>query len=809
MALQSTVWHEVLYSVRRIVRSPGVSFLFIVAAAIGVAIPSLAFSIANNALFKDLGVDSSRLVSITLADKEQTLPFNGMFLRQVRELAQAAHGAFGPIVGAAPQRALLSYGSATDVIQAEVVTGDYFDTLHVKPLLGRLLNHDDDDGRSSSAIVVSERFWRSRWGARPDIVGTHVHIGAVPALVVGVVPDSYRGIVWANVFGYDAWFTTALAHTLTPRRLDQSVFGVIARPSQGVGYEAMDARLAAISGSMNSLGDAQYLSADPLRKTFAPPLLFQGLSVSAMALAAVIGFISFSNVVVLVMVRTHRRAHELAIRSALGASHADITRLLGIENAILTMGGGCLGLAVTWLVASRLGTFDLGSSGGRFLRVDATPDWQVAICAVVFTVAGAMWLTRSRTPVRSQPRGAGILGIRDRVDAPPALRLPSFLLATEVTLSVSLVVISGILVANARTAIPSTMTGRRTLVGRVDLGVGDIGDDYQQTLSRLSQVDAHALGFEQFSVLTALPISGNGVAARYLPVGAGVRLLGTGAWCRTIGMSGNGLTPLGLRLIAGRSLSAGSSLHPDEVLLNESAAAALWPGTDAIGRRLRRYDGLAGRTPWLTVVGIVRDTDFISADVSDRRYVYVPLAAATASQLVVLAVPRATSSTAAVDLRTRVAQLTPTTPIVSVHTVDDELTRAFSRLILATKAVATLAALASLLTVLGLYGAVAHMTTAHQKDLAIMRGLGAPLRRLVLAAAKPLAKLLAIGFCSGLVLAWLIKFLERRWLFRLGAPDTGAIVLASMAFLLIAFLPALLPVLRCARADLRMLMGEQ
>jgi predicted permease len=392
-ALRRDLWS----SIRLLVSRPGWSAAAILCLAIATGANTAAFTIVNGLLLRPLPFDEpDRLVMVALREQGSTRPFS---LREYRELAEHSSATsmllartFFPLSLAAGDR-----DDGARMAQAELVSGNYFETLRVAPFLGRFF--DERAGRNGSPLlaVLSHRLWQYRFGSDPGVVGKTVRVNGRSATVAAVTPPGFVGAM--QLVAADLWLPSAIYPDLAgSARADTTpMFGVMGRLAADITVEEAESRLTALASTLELKG----LSGESLTVIVKPANGF-GVPVSVEGMVLTVsGFIyvmmgllmavACANVAALVLARGVGRSREIAVRLSLGASRMHIARQLLTESIVLALAGCAAGVVVAlWLtqaLVARLSTpFQYVSHA-----IDAHPDARVfAYSAIATAVAAAL-----------------------------------------------------------------------------------------------------------------------------------------------------------------------------------------------------------------------------------------------------------------------------------------------------------------------------------------------------------------------------------------------------------------------------------
>ncbi|HKE26358.1 MAG TPA: ABC transporter permease, partial [Bryobacteraceae bacterium] len=601
-----TWWQDLRYAVRTLGKNPTVTWVAIVALALGIGADTTMFTVISCALSFNMGVDHiERLVIVTPGGGLQRSPF-----RQVFPEFADLRARIKSITHLAAYRMthvnVSNSGAFPEVYSAVQMTASGWGVINRKPVLGRVFTSEDERPDASLGLLLSHRVWRNRYGEDPAILGKVVRVNEVPHTVIGVMSPGSQ-------FPEDAdmWTLLTLRDLLPgPGQVNAMVFG---RLADGVTLTAARSEVDMVARSLTAEYPQRFQG---LIVELRPFLEIIGIYAARVILIAVLCAVTFvllivcADVATLLLARAAARAREISIRIAIGAGRARIIRQLLVESTLLATGGGLGG----WLVAlAGLRWFDHVTSTARLPSwMDFTMNTRAFVylaaisigAGILFGLAPALQLARVdvNSGIKEGGRGAEG-GMRSR-------RLSSLLVAFQMALCVVLLAGAGLMIHSSVKLYnaPIALNPANVLTMRISLpetkypGRQDRLGFYRQLKAKLAALP----GVQVVSLTSNPPLTGSmtfrgeleGAAAsdpnHALPFGA---VLVDADYFRT----------LQIRLRRGRVFTEQDGLAgPGVVIVNESFAAKYWPGQDPLGKRLRRVDA-PGPQPWLTIVGLAPD----------------------------------------------------------------------------------------------------------------------------------------------------------------------------------------------------------
>ncbi len=773
--------------------------------ALGLGASTAVFSVVEAALLQPLPFRDADRLAVVWGVAGQERDIRGASPVEIRDWDRAVD-ALGPLAyyNGSTLNLTGAEGGAVQ-LRSETVSPGFFEVLGVAPDRGRTFVPEDDQPGAAGSVIISHRLWQERFGGATDVVGRTLRLDDVPFTVVGVMPEGFRGMS----FRADVWtplgpFVGPDAMTDRGTRWLAAVGRVAPGASPAVAQEQLDAvaaRLEEAHPDANRQRGAQLLS---LRDFYVGPT--RSLLLMVLGGVALLLLIAAANVANLQLVRAIERRREIAVRYALGAGRGPVARQLVTESVVLGLIGGVAGLV---LAAAGLGLL-LPLVPAGVLPPYASPGLDGPVLAfglvaslavgVLFGLVPAFRASRE-APARALREGnrgtAGASGMGGRVGA------QQFIIVAEVALALVLLVTAGLAVDSLRRqlALEPGFRADGVLVARLSLA-GDVYDRPNRIrfVDGLLQDLGGLSGVEHVAVTSNAPLRGyNGAAYIYRatdPVDPDHR----------IRFYYHPVTPdyfetVGVPVVAGRGFTAADRMEtPGVVMVSQAFAAKVWPGDEAVGKRVT----FGGDTA--TVVGVVGDvrqraltTDLMDPGEDPDVYFAYGQIPVGSFDLVVRTAGAPGALTGAV--RRAVADRDPSIPLYDVSTLSDELAAqtALGRLVSSLLTVFSVVAL--LVAAVGLYGVLAFVVRGRRRELAIRVALGARPTSIVRLVLRQGLGLVAIGVLVGLGGALLAGRLVAGFLFGVAPVDPGILALTAAALVTVAALASYLPARQATRID--------
>jgi predicted permease len=826
---------DVRVAVRVLRAAPIVTGVAILSLALGIGANTAIFSLVNSLLLRTLPVaEPERLVTLSTdaaANGPSPAAWSYRLWDEVRvRTAQMFDGTVAWSPGGTEDRLNLSTaGGEVQAVDGAYVSGGFFTTLGVPALLGRTFTAADDvpgGGPDGPVAVVSYGMWQRRFGGDANVIGRSLVIERIPFTIVGVTPPEFFGAEVGRSFDVAVPLN---AHRLI-RGKDSDIDGgltwlyIMVRLKPGQPAEAATSLLRSVEPQIREAANATPATMPPraqqafpfrlvpaslgpsrLRQRYEQPLLV------TLGIVALVLLIACGNIANLLLARTTARRHELSLRLALGATRWRLVRLLLVEALILAGIGALAGLVFArW--ASPLLVAQLSTSVTP-VTMDLSLDWRVlaftaavtVVTAVLFGTAPAFRATSAAPIDALKDQGHGPLG-----DA--RTRLASGLVVAQVALSMVLIVAAGLLVGTFErlATLPLGFDSDRVLTVRVDATRASVDPSgriafYHQLVSAVAAVP----GVARASGSLAPPV-GDGFNLGILdPTGAPPSVPEPGPvpfWNSRMTLL-NQITPgwfatYGTTIRAGRDVDSRDTQGALAVaLVNEAYVHKFLPDRNPIGETVKIIE-----TPPKTIVGVVRDTVYVSVRDGVRPTIYVPLAQHDPG--------RGPTTSVHISVRASAGSPTALAPRVAaaLSALDRNLAFTFRPLqdrvdasLTRERLVALLAgffgALALLLAGLGLYGVTSYAVTRRRAEIGIRMALGAGpagVRRLVLAR---VLLLVVLGVVIGTAVSlWSSQFLASL-LYDLRPRDAVTLVSAIVTLTAVGAIAGWLPAYRASRID--------
>jgi putative ABC transport system permease protein len=805
------VRHDIWFALRRIRLRPGHSAVVVLTLALGIGASLAVLGAIDAILLRPLPfADAGRLVRIGVGIPVPRLPDQNLSDISYRRMVQDSRTLAGAAAWTTRDANLIQQSGTQRLVVARV-SASLFSVLRTQPAIGRAFATDEDVPGGPRALILSDRLWRSTFGADTSIVGQTVNLEGEPFTVVGVFAPTMS-------------FPSRDVAAWEPLQLDPAAvnpfnlnYAVVGRLRDGISLAAAQADLTA---PLQAVG-REYPGPHP-GSAFDPSgysarVQFLGDSVAGDAkpvayllLAGVVALLllASANVTNLQLAAATMRGEELAVRAALGASSARLIRGAVVEGVTLALAGTVVGIVVAMtgagLVTSLLppGVAPVGALLGAR---------SIAFAGVLATVVGA---AIGALPVLALAGRDPASGLRERAAGATSVlagRLRRGLAAAQVALAVVLLYSSGLLVMSAQRVsdVRLGFQAEGALSLRLNLPSAILEDRSarETLLRRLSADIARLPGVTAVGLANSLPLTTGPRDIAMAVEGRPFQADGTDPIADFRIVNGGYFQAMGIAVTRGRAFTdddATNRITP--LMINETLARQLFPnGEDPIGQRLR-FGPVA---PWMPILGVVADAKNRSLTEAPRPELYTP-ALGTYSNLTLRSrltlVVRSRTGGAAVaalagPVRAIIADAAPDVAIISVATLDDVVRSSRGSMTTLTQLIVGYAIAAFLLAIAGTYAVLAYLVTQRRRELALRVALGATTRAIAGLVMGESARLTALGVALGAAGAVASARLMAGLLYGVTGLDPAVLGGVLLAAILAATLAAIVPARRALRAD--------
>jgi predicted permease len=795
---------DLSFGFRMFRNSPVFALVAILTLALGIGANTAIFSIVNGVLLRPLPYRNSDRLTYVWEKSRDGSPENVGYATYLDWKAQ--NKSFEQLAIYSSWQPTLQVGEP-EQLNGLRVTSNYFRTLGIHPEIGRDFLPEEDVPNANKVVMLSHSLWQRKFNSDANIIGKPIDMNATQYIVAGVLPASYQSLmsqdprggtveIW-RVLGYDVsqpWACRTCHHLVA-----------VARLRDGVALTQANAEMDTISAALTKAYPKEY---DDIGVVLTP-IHEQLLGPASTPLYILLGAVSFvllvacANLANLLLARATNREREVAVRAALGASRGRIFRQLLAENCLLGLLGAAAGLIPAHWTPKLLAL--LGP--GDLPRLDQVRlDWRV----LLFTVGVALLTgilaglapayrlskTDAHDSLKEGARtGGNVVG----------RRLRGLLVVSEVALSLTLLIGAGLLLRSLGHLLvvspgfdPSNVLSMQTSVLGQRFSNNEVVRQYfAQAVERLRALP----GVQSAAAASQLPLTGNmdnyGFHAEGKMHANPEEDPSAERYCITPGF----LEAMRIPLLRGRDISsADTATAPQVLLIGETTARRMWPGEDPIGKRVK----LGGvDKPWWTVVGVTGDVHHVGLDSVPEMQMYIPHQQWPFPDGLMTFVIRTAGAPTAISSAAQQAihSLDPTQPISRIKPLEDYVSLSVQGRRFALILIAAFAAIALMLSVVGIYGVTAYSVAQRTREIGIRVALGAPHNGLLGLLLRQGMLLVACGVIAGVLTSIALTRFLTSLLY--DVKPTDPLIFASVVLLLLVVSAAacFIPARRALRMD--------
>lgn len=809
---------DVGFAVRMLRKSPGFTAVAVLTLAIGIGANTAIFSVVNGLLFRDLPVPHpERLVMVNQVEDDEKEARANSCMPLFRSL-QRHHASFSALYGFFGTEVQARGSDGNEKIPAMLVSGEFFQGMQVVPELGRaLLPADDVPGGSpsGSAIVISDSFWTSWFNRDAKVIGRTLSLSGVPFTIVGVLPKTFTG---PNPEGRPQIFlpmamepSINAPYSMTDGGFHSWWLYVGGRLKPGVTMEQVNAELRTTSRAlvMDAQPDAGWLrDAEKnhlhfavesgargftyLRKVFRKPLL------AVFAMCGVMLLLACLNLASLLLARATARQHELATRRALGATRGRLLQQLMTESLLLCALGLAAGMVLSPLVSKLLLRMLFGRFQGSKLDVSLDLHLFLFACGVALIATLVTGLVPAFSATRRDPGAQLKDGIHATADRARTRRLlPRVLMAMEVALSL-------LLVTGAALLATSLLRLKNSGLGFDPNGLANISLEMsKQPLDglpltalyrQMSEGIAAIPGVQSVSFQSLVPLSHNTMSYTFPSVTGHDEMLDMNR------VGPDYFKTMRTPVLMGREFAwADGSETGMKLILNQSAAAVLFPGRNAVGESVRNFGGKTRSQ----IVGVVGDLKYHDLREAPKPAGYFALTQSEEKKPSYSVLVRYAGSSAAMAAAARkvITRLAPDIPAPVFSTMGSDVDNSIATERMLAFLSVFFAGCALLVTGIGLYGTLAYATAQRTSEIGIRMALGAQRGQVLRMVFRQNLGVTVVGAVAGLAVAMGGAKVLASFLYGTTVRDPWVMVGSVLVLLAVSGAASLLPAVRAARID--------
>jgi putative ABC transport system permease protein len=791
-----TLWQDVRYGFRRLLKNPGFTIVAVITLALGIGANTAIFSVVNAALLRPLPyAQADQLMMVFSRNNQQRRNWVAYpDLQDWRRQSQL----FSEFSAFTSQSVNFTGRDEPARLIGSFVSANFFKLLQVEIAQGRGFQPREDEPGAAAVAVLSYGLWRDRFGGDPKMLGQSLNLNGQPFTIVGVLPPDFQ-FSWGAA---EVWMPFQTYPNFSLERGTASA-AVLGRLKPGVTVEQAQTEMETIS---KRLAEA-YPATNENRSAVVMPfqsVLVEDSRTALLVLLGAVGFvllIACANVANLMLARAVTRQKEMALRAALGASRLRLARQLLTETLLLSLLGAALGLLIgRWSISA----LAANSPANLPSTVNINLDWTVlgftlavaVLTGIVFGLAPALRFSRPNVHDALKQGGKTSNAGSGRN------RLRGALVITQVALALALLIGSGLMIRSflKLSGVNPGFNPKNLLTMEYRVPRSKYPESYQQWDFHRQVVErVRALpGVQSAAVVLALPHSGNGGSTIFFPLDRpeapkgqeprALRNLADTYYFQT----------MQIPLLRGRVFTDQDGAEaPLSVVINQTFANRYWPNENPVGKQLRFPENNSVGS----IVGVVGDVKHGSLDEPDAPQLYVPFAQRPFIFATLIARTQTEPLSLANAVRGAVWSVDKDQPVWKVRTMEFLLDRSANQNSFVIMLLGAFSALALLLAAVGIYGVISYSVSQRTQEIGVRLALGAQKNDIYKLVVGQGLLLTLLGVAAGLLASWgLTRFLSDL-LFGVSPTDAPTFAGISLSLIAVALLASYLPARRAMKVD--------
>jgi putative ABC transport system permease protein len=760
----SSLWLDVRYALRMMLKSPGLTAVLVITLALGIGASTTIFSVVNSVVLRPLPYEQPERLARVYTEFNGKLSLKRFWMSppEFDDLVKSCRSCTS--VGAwARGSASLSGGDRPVRVDAAGVTHQLFPLLGVRPLLGRWFDAKEDRPGDPEVVILGYDIWQRAFAGDPSIIGRKIHLDAMPVTVIGVMPKGFDFLD-----RQEAWVPACIDFAKANR--GGHYLNVVVRLAAGASLATLRAELGALGkewGTQRAPGRHAITTDDhPMAAFDFQTDLVGSLSTTLWLLQGAVLFvllISIVNVANLLLARSETRTREVAVRHALGASRRRLMRQFVTESLILGLLGGALGILVAvWAVDGVTALVPRSAPRAAEITLDSAAVAFAVVCsigaALLFGIAPIVHARRTDLHGALKDGSSRMTGSKARLRARRALVITEIALAVVLVIGCTVMVRSFVRLQHVELG----FNPDRVLTFGIELPLkkypeasGDVF--WRRHLDRMRALPGVTGVAMLGGMLPARPLNANDIEF----VGK-TRTPDSPPWNVDYWqvVADDTLEALGARIVRGRGITrADVDGAPTVVVINEAFAKKFYPGEDPIGKQVIVNETRDPKfTKTQTIVGVVADIKQAGIDQAAGTEVFIPiwqyshLDEKPESRATMYTLLRTTGDPADLipSVQRAVSEADPTLPLFQTRTMDDVMWEAIARPRFLTFLLSSFAALALLLAAVGIYGVMSHTVAQRTHEIGLRVALGAQPSQVRSMVLRQAGGLVVIGIAIGL-----------------------------------------------------------
>jgi predicted permease len=831
---------DLRHGIRVLLQAKGWTAVVVLSLAVGIGANTAIFSAVNGLLMRKLAVeDPDSLVRLRTAGRNDMStdssdygftadsplgPVRTTFSYPMYQHFREANQTMVDLAGSVPVARLTALiDGRAESVSAILVTGNYFSMLGVKARAGRTLEASDDIASAPPVVMLSERYWRSRFSADPQVIGRVITIANVPLTVVGITPAEFTGTQRPLAEPRDVTLPLALDPRVRGEdRLHSPTdwwVQIMGRLKPRVSVEQVQGNLEGVFREQAKAGMDAYLTglpesgrntAENRNRVEVPRLIAetgtQGIydantnDVRALeiiaAVTALVLLLVCANVANLLLSRAAFRQRELSVRLSMGATRSRLIRQLLTESLLLAGIGGAAGILLAYAGQDLLPA-PIGSSSTLDLRALGTMAGVTAFVGVLFGIAPAFQATHIDIGTSLKESSRSVAGGNNI--------LSKGLLVAQVSISLVLLVGAGLFLRTLdnlqRVDVgydPNNLVFVRMFPSTTEYDADYRARFFEDGIERLKKVPGVRAATLSMPTLLSGSTNSTGlfVQGRAYPVG---QALGNTISINRVVVAPSFFETMGIPLAAGRNFTEQDHAKaPKVAVINQAAVRQFFPKESPLGRRFGNSVETSGD---IEIVGVLRDVHYNNLRQPPPPTLYVPYMQRGPDGLIFTVRTAGDPSAVMGGIRRAVSDINPAIPVVTVETQMSQIERRFAQEKVLAQAYTLFGGIAVFVAAIGLFGLMSYSVSRRTREIGIRIAMGAQRSEVLRLIVSESLALVAAGLVVGIALALAGGEYVASQLYGLAANDAGTIAAAIALMIVVSAAAGYLPARRAARVD--------
>ena len=811
------LWRDLRYAVRTMRKSPLFVLFVVLTLALGIGANTTVFTVINTLILNPLPVpNSDELAAVSTAEAKSTSKSSAPMPVSYADFKdyQARNEVFSSLAGyTSPRIVTWQASSASERMFCELVTGNYFSTLGLRPVRGRFFLPEEDSTAGAHAVaVMNYATWQQSFGGAGDIVGKTLRLNNVVFTVVGVAPPKFIGV--NAIFGPDFWIPASMAERLMPNEMQsalsdrgKAVFQGVGRFKPGVTKAQAQANLTTIASDLArefpAANEGHTATVQSIRDVFfgsassgSSPIVFA--SAVLLIVVGIVLLIACSNVANLLLARAAARQQEMAVRLAIGASRQRLVRQLLTESMLLGILSGVVGIFIGYAGLQLL--FGALPAAANF----ASPKFDATVFVFALVVSLLTGFLFGIVPAFKASRAnvAGALKEESRSTGRSRRRvtLANALLVGQVAFSFLLLVTAALFLRSIGRAYnfdPGFQTAHlatfMTNPGQAGYTKPQTSAFYKDVRERVSRIP----GVESASWSSNLPLWGRTVNGLQVE-GRQQRSQADKITTIVNIVDLDYFETAGVVIDSGRKFTnVDQATSTPVAIINEKMAHDYWPGGEVLGKRVQ----LPGEKQMRQIVGIARTANYSNWAEPPQLCIYVPLEQNYSDGMTLYVRSKGDPKQILIPVEREVRAAGPQILVSGIRTGREIVDGGLFQAKMGVALLSVFGLLALGLASIGLYGILAYSVNQRKREIGLRMALGAAQASVLRLILKQGMSLVLAGVLIGFVAALLVGRVLSKMLYGVSASDPVSVAAAALVLLAVALLACYLPARRASRVD--------